>query len=315
MITAFDTPSARAAWMYSKLRPRRNSARTSPTSDTQEKQQQDAEQHEEAGHEHRRQDQQQIERRDRSPYLDETLEQQVDPAAEIALHRAGRDADDGGDDGQAEAEQHRDAEAVDQPRHHVAALIVGAEPVVFQVAAALETLLLDHRLALRFRQHPGRRRRCRRRQIEIVGVVGVADQRPDDAAAFVPDQLLQIGIAIIGRRFEVAAESGFRIGDDGRPVEAAIIFDHERPVIGDQLGEQRHHKQDHEEPERPVAAPVRLEILPAAPVERRRHERFARDRHRIAERRLRSGFDRRGGGGQRHQTSRASKSIRGSIHI
>src|SRR5512147_213488 len=36
MMTAFDTPSARAAWMYSKLRPRRNSARTSPTSRTQE---------------------------------------------------------------------------------------------------------------------------------------------------------------------------------------------------------------------------------------------------------------------------------------
>src|SRR6185437_3010684 len=36
MMTAFDTPSARAAWMYSKLRPRRNSARTSPTSDTHE---------------------------------------------------------------------------------------------------------------------------------------------------------------------------------------------------------------------------------------------------------------------------------------
>src|SRR6478609_1548240 len=36
IITAFDTPSARAAWMYSKLRPRRNSARTRPTSDTQE---------------------------------------------------------------------------------------------------------------------------------------------------------------------------------------------------------------------------------------------------------------------------------------
>src|SRR5579885_1708053 len=36
MITAFDTPSARAAWMYSKLRPRRNSARTRCTSDTQE---------------------------------------------------------------------------------------------------------------------------------------------------------------------------------------------------------------------------------------------------------------------------------------
>src|SRR4051794_15258632 len=36
MITALETPSARAAWMYSKLRPRKNSARTRPTSDTQE---------------------------------------------------------------------------------------------------------------------------------------------------------------------------------------------------------------------------------------------------------------------------------------
>src|SRR6202158_349516 len=36
MITALDTPSARAAMMYSKLRPRKNSARTRPTSDTHE---------------------------------------------------------------------------------------------------------------------------------------------------------------------------------------------------------------------------------------------------------------------------------------
>src|SRR3954452_20130226 len=36
MITALETPSARAAWMYSKLRPRKNSARTKPTSDTHE---------------------------------------------------------------------------------------------------------------------------------------------------------------------------------------------------------------------------------------------------------------------------------------
>src|SRR5256714_546728 len=34
--TRLETPSARAAWMYSKFRPRRNSARTRPTSDTQE---------------------------------------------------------------------------------------------------------------------------------------------------------------------------------------------------------------------------------------------------------------------------------------
>src|SRR5437899_6511348 len=36
MMVALETPSARAAWIYSKLRPRRNSARTSPTSDTHE---------------------------------------------------------------------------------------------------------------------------------------------------------------------------------------------------------------------------------------------------------------------------------------
>src|SRR4051812_29832452 len=36
MITALETPSARAAWIYSKFRPRRNSARTRPTSDTHE---------------------------------------------------------------------------------------------------------------------------------------------------------------------------------------------------------------------------------------------------------------------------------------
>ena len=37
MMRAFESPSARAARTYSKLRARRNSARTTPTSDTQEK--------------------------------------------------------------------------------------------------------------------------------------------------------------------------------------------------------------------------------------------------------------------------------------
>src|SRR5579884_670409 len=36
MMVLLETPRARAAWMYSKLRPRRNSARTRPTNDTQE---------------------------------------------------------------------------------------------------------------------------------------------------------------------------------------------------------------------------------------------------------------------------------------
>src|SRR5262249_2089377 len=36
IMTVFVTPRARAAWMYSKLRPRKNSARTNPTRATQE---------------------------------------------------------------------------------------------------------------------------------------------------------------------------------------------------------------------------------------------------------------------------------------
>ena len=34
------------------------------------------------------------------------------------------------------------------------------------------------------------------------------------------------------------------------------------------LGEQRHHKQNEENPERPIAAPVGFEILPTPPVDR-----------------------------------------------
>lgn len=52
-------------------------------------QQEDAEQHKESGHQHRRQDQQQIQRWNRGPYLDKALEKKIDPAAEIALDAAG----------------------------------------------------------------------------------------------------------------------------------------------------------------------------------------------------------------------------------
>jgi len=59
------------------------------------------------------------------------LKHEIDAAAEKALHGACGDADDGGDPGQNEAEQNRDAEAIEQARDDVAALIVGAEPVPF----------------------------------------------------------------------------------------------------------------------------------------------------------------------------------------
>src|SRR5690606_9942892 len=58
------------------------------------KKQHDAEQDEEAGRQNGRDDENEIEHRDRRPDLDEALEQKVRPAAEIALHGAGRHADD-----------------------------------------------------------------------------------------------------------------------------------------------------------------------------------------------------------------------------
>jgi hypothetical protein len=103
-----------------------------------------------------------------------------------------------------------------------------------------------------------------------VGIVGIADQRPDHGAALVRDQFLQIGIAVVGGGFEIATKSGFGIADEGREIQMAVELDQERTVVGDQFGEQRDHEQDQEDPERPVAAAVGLEVLPAAAVERRR---------------------------------------------
>ena len=218
--------------------------------------------------------------------------------------------------GEDQPEQHRDAEAVDQPRDHVAALVVGAEPVVFEVAAALRPLALDHRLAFLLGQHPGRLRRRRRRQVEIVRVVGIADRRPDHVAALLRDQLLQIGIAIVGRGLEVAAEGRLRIGDERRENRLAVVADEERLVVGDELGEQRDDEQDQEDPERPVAAPVGLEILPAPPVDRRQRRAAAAPAARRARPATTAAVS--GGPAERARpphTSRVSKSMRGSIQV
>jgi len=128
------------------------------------------------------------------------------------------------------------AKAVNQARDHVAALVVGTEPVVFEVTATLQSLPLHHVLALRLGEHPGRFRRRRRRQVEIVGIVGIADRRPDDGAALVCDQLLQVGIAIIGCGFEIAAKGGLRVTDESRPIQVAVELDENRPIIGNQFG-------------------------------------------------------------------------------
>ena len=215
----------------------------------------------------------QVERRDRRPDLDEALEEEVGPAAEIALQRAGDDADHRRDAGQDEAEQHRQAEAVDEPRDDVAALVVGAEPVPLDVAAAQGPAripaagALGGRAALLVGEHPGRRRGGRHRQVEIVRGVGEADRRPDRPAVLL-DLLADDRVAVIGAGQE-AAELLLRVVDENGDEPLALVAGEDRPVVGDELGEQAQHEQDREDPERPVAAPVGAEVLPAPAVDGR----------------------------------------------
>ena len=94
-----------------------------------EQRQQDQQQRD-AGREHRREDDQQVQLGHRAPDLDEALEGQVGLAAEVALHGAGEHADDDADHRERQPEQHADPEAVDQLRQQVAAAVVGAEEVL-----------------------------------------------------------------------------------------------------------------------------------------------------------------------------------------
>ena len=106
-----------------------------------------------------------------------------------------------------------------------------------------------------------------------MGVVGVSDQRPDHIAAFVGNDLLQIGIAVVGLGLELAAERGLGVAYEDRVVGVALETDVERLVVGDEFGAKREHEQHHEDMERPVAAPVGLEVLPAPAIDRRECEK------------------------------------------
>jgi hypothetical protein len=233
------------------------------------------------------------------PDLDKALEQKVGPAAEVALHRAGRHADHRRAERQDQAEQHRDAEAVDHPRHHVARLVVGAEPVpVAERAVHVRRALRIARAARLLVVQPGGF--CRRGlgNLIVVGAIGITDGRPDHPTIRL-DLILDHRVAVVSHR-EEATELFLRVIDDDREQQLALVGSEHRLVVGDEFGEQRQHEQHEKNPERPVAAAVRPKIGPAPLVERRQ-------------------FWPLGGsdvfGDSRHQTSLFSKSMRGSIQV
>ncbi len=77
------------------------------------------------------------------------------------------------------------------------------------------------------------------------------------------DLVLYHRIAIVGNGIK-AAEFIFRVIDENRHQQLALIGDEDGPVIGDEFGAKCCGKQEQENPQRPVTAPVGLEILPAA---------------------------------------------------
>ncbi len=215
------------------------------------KQQHDAQQPPEVRLDEAGQDDQQVEHRQPRPDFQETLAEQVDPAAVVALQGADGDADQRTEHGQGQGEEDRHAEAVDNPGEHVAGLVVGAQPVF-------------------------RRRRGGGGNLQLVvdGVVAVGDRRPKHPAVLLGDQLADVGALVVGFQGEFAAEGGFRVAFEDREVPAAVVMHDQRFVVGDQFGAEAADEQDEEQPERPPAALVALEAGPAALVDGRQAHRI-----------------------------------------
>ena len=130
MIVAFETPSAPGrAHVFEVARAQELGAHHAHERGPGEERG-DEHQQPETSAQDREEDDDHVERRRRPPDLDEPLEGQVRPAAEIPLDRPQRDADDRGDARHDQGEQDRQPEPVDHPRQHVALGVVGAEPVV-----------------------------------------------------------------------------------------------------------------------------------------------------------------------------------------
>ena len=155
--------------------------------------------------------------------------------------------------------------------------------------------------AFRLVHQPEGLRRRRMRNVGVGGLIGIADRRPDHPAIGV-DLVADIVGAVVGFGQE-AAELLLRIVDQHRQQDFALVGGEDRLVVGDEFGAEAEAEQQQEYPERPVAAPVGLEILPAALVDRRQPAGARRDESRI------------GGDDIRHQTSLRSKSMRGSTQV
>ena len=100
------------------------------------------------------------------------------------------------------------------------------------------------------------------------------DRWPDHGATFFLDEAYQIFVSVVRGCAEQAWIISFgkgRIGisEDGGKKETAVHMNENRLVVGYEFGKQRYQEQRKENPQRPVAAAIGLEVFPAALVDRR----------------------------------------------
>ena len=234
--------------------------------------------------------------------------------------------------GQYQAEQHRDAEAVDDARDDIASLVIEAEPVA--IADGVEARqLIGRRVAQRRARGPWWR--CRIAEAQVVaafaprvvlvdGVVGVADRRPDGPAVGL-DLVEDHRVLVVGDG-EEAAELRFGIVGEHRRQQLALVAHQQRAIVGKELGEQRDEEQREEDAQAQIAAPVRLEICEAPLVDRTAACRCSvsgasanlarsRDAPRPVAAATAAAASRGRADQSTAQTSRLSKSMRGSTRV
>ncbi len=257
-----DTKCACGIHIFEIARPQEFGTHHPDEADPRE-QQHNAEKHEEAGRQDGGDDQQDVEHRHGRPDLDEALHQEIGPAAEITLNRTGRHTNDGRADGERQAEKNRDAEAINDTRRDVARLVICTEPIeIAERTAGISRPLRIAGATLLLGHQPEGWRGCGMGNIGIYSLIGIADRRPDHPAIGV-DLVLNIGGFIVGLSQE-AAELFFGVVHQDRNEKLALVGRQDRLVIGDELGAEAEAEKRQEYPEGPVAAAVRLEVLPTA---------------------------------------------------
>ena len=205
------------------------------------KERQDHQQDQHPRFEERGEDQQQIELGHRAPDLDEALQDQVGLSTEIALNRAGDQADRDANGSQRQPEEHRHPKAVDEAGEHIAAAIIGAKPV-------------DRR----------RRRRVGAGREIVDGVETIAVERIDRPIAWPGELLADEGIEIVGLGGEIAAETRLGIIREQRKKCFSVVVRDDRPIVGDEFGAKTQGHQHHEDPKTPPAAPIGAKAAPGA---------------------------------------------------